>query len=134
MSVIVGVTNVIPFFGPFIGAIPSSILILLASPMQGLQFILFVIALQQLDGNVIGPAVLGDKTGLSSLWVIIAILVGGGFFGFVGMFFGVPVCACIYSAVTFYVECRLQKKSMPVTTECYASDLPRENEDLQEKK
>ena len=134
VSVIVGVTNVIPFFGPFLGAIPSSILILLASPMKGLYFILFVIALQQLDGNIIGPKILGDSTGLSSLWVIIAILVGGGFFGFVGMFFAVPVFGCIYSAVTFYVETRLRKKSMPVATECYVSDMPAEADDSQEKK
>ena len=119
VSVIVGATNVIPFFGPFLGAIPSIFLILLVSPLQALYFALFVLALQQLDGNVIGPMILGDKTGLSSLWVIIAILVGGHFFGVVGMFFGVPVCACLYSAITFYVEMRLQKKGLPVDTKYY---------------
>ena len=122
VSVIVGVTNVIPFFGPFLGAIPSTFLILLASPMKAVYFVIFVLALQQLDGNVIGPKILGDKTGLSSLWVIIAILVGGSFFGLAGMFFGVPVCACLYSLVTFIVEARLKKKALPIDTEAYAED------------
>lgn len=121
VSVIVGVTNVIPFFGPFLGAIPSTFLIILADPLKGLYFVLFVLALQQLDGNVIGPKILGDKTGLSSLWVIIAILVGGSFFGIPGMFFGVPVCACLYSAASFFIESRLRKKCLPLSTEAYGS-------------
>ena len=119
VSVIVGVTNVIPFFGPFLGAIPSTFLILLVSPLKALYFVLFVLALQQLDGNVIGPKILGDKTGLSSLWVIIAILVGGSFFGIPGMFFGVPVCACFYSAVNFLVESRLRRKGLPLEDTAY---------------
>ena len=119
VSVIVGATNVIPFFGPFLGAIPSAVLILLASPVKMLYFVAFIVFLQQLDGNVIGPAILGDKTGLSSLWVISAILVGGSFFGVLGMFFGVPVFACLYSAVTFYVETCLRKKDLPVETDAY---------------
>ena len=121
VSVIVGVTNVIPFFGPFLGAIPSTFLIILADPLKGLYFVLFVLALQQLDGNVIGPKILGDKTGLSSLWVIIAILVGGSFFGIPGMFFGVPVCACLYSAASFFIESRLRRKCLPLSTEAYGS-------------
>ena len=129
VSVIVGVTNVIPFFGPFLGAIPSAILILLASPVKMLYFALFVLFLQQLDGNVIGPAILGDKTGLSSLWVIAAILVGGSFFGVLGMFFGVPVFACIYSAITFYVETCLRRKDLPVETEAYMAGDPETYED-----
>ena len=112
VSVFVGVTNIIPFFGPFLGAIPSAFLSLLVSPRQALYFVIFVLALQQLDGNVIGPKILGNTTGLSSLWVIIAILVGGGFFGIVGMFFGVPVCACLNSLVNFFVEARLRKKGL----------------------
>ena len=124
VSVIVGVTNVIPFFGPFLGAIPSTFLILLASPRKALYFVLFVLALQQLDGNFIGPKILGDKTGLPSLWVIIAILVGGSFFGLAGMFFGVPVCACLYSAITFFLEVRLEKKNLPRETEAYTADQP----------
>ena len=124
VSVIVGVTNVIPFFGPFLGAIPSTFLILLASPRKALYFVIFVLALQQLDGNIIGPKILGDKTGLSSLWVIFAILVGGSFFGVAGMFFGVPVCACVYSAWDFYVNARLRKKHLPLETESYAGPQP----------
>jgi predicted PurR-regulated permease PerM len=121
VSVIVGATNVIPFFGPFLGAIPSTFLILLVSPMKAVYFVIFVLALQQLDGNVIGPKILGDKTGLSSLWVIIAILIGGSFFGLAGMFFGVPVCACLYSLVTFLVELRLKEKGLPLETAAYSS-------------
>ena len=126
VSVIVGVTNIIPFFGPFLGAIPSFFLILLVNPIQSLYFLLFVLALQQLDGNVIGPKILGDSTGLSSLWVIIAILVGGSFFGVAGMFFGVPVCACLYSLVAFLVDRRLAEKDLPVETERYTAPLPSE--------
>ena len=124
VSVIVGVTNIIPFFGPFLGAIPSFFLILLVNPIQSLYFLLFVLALQQLDGNVIGPKILGDSTGLSSLWVIIAILVGGSFFGVAGMFFGVPVCACLYSLVAFLVDRRLAEKDLPVETGHYTAPLP----------
>jgi predicted PurR-regulated permease PerM len=125
ISVIVGVTNVIPFFGPFLGAIPSTFLILLVSPMQAVYFVIFVLALQQVDGNIIGPKILGDKTGLSSLWVITAILVGGGFFGVKGMFFGVPVFACIRCFLDFVIEVRLRKKNLPVQTEAYSTGSPR---------
>ena len=125
ISVIVGVTNIIPFFGPFLGAIPSTFLILLVSPMKAVYFVIFVLALQQLDGNVIGPKILGDKTGLSSLWVIIAILVGGSFFGLAGMFFGVPVCACLYSLADFLVEARLKEKDLPLDTAAYGPDGPK---------
>lgn len=121
VSVFVGVTNIIPFFGPFLGAIPSTFLILLVSPRQALYFVIFVLALQQLDGNVIGPKILGNTTGLSSLWVIIAILVGGGFFGVVGMFFGVPVCACLNSLINFFVDARLRKKGLPTDSGDYAA-------------
>ena len=119
VSVVVGVTNVIPFFGPFLGAIPSVILIFLASPIKAVYFLIFILALQQLDGNVIGPKILGDKTGLSSLWVIIAILIGGSFFGFKGMFFGVPVCACLYSLFTFWMKRRLARRGLPMESEAY---------------
>ena len=129
VSVIVGVTNIIPFFGPFLGAVPSLFLILLADPMKALYFLLFILALQQVDGNIIGPLILGDKTGLSSLWVIAAILVGGSFFGLAGMFFGVPVCACLYSAVSFLVDVRLRKKGLPVDTASYMKAAPEAPED-----
>ena len=121
IAVVVGVTNIIPFFGPFLGAIPSTFLILLVSPRQALYFVVFVLALQQLDGNVIGPKILGNTTGLSSLWVIIAILVGGGFFGIAGMFFGVPVCACLNSLVNFFVEARLREKGLSPDSGDYAA-------------
>ena len=120
ISVFIGVTNIIPFFGPFLGAIPSVFLILLVSPMQALYFTVFVLALQQLDGNIIGPKILGDQTGMSSLWVIIAILVGGSFFGVAGMFFGVPVCACLRYAGEFIVEKRLEERSLPTDLTSYA--------------
>ena len=110
VSVVVGVTNVIPFFGPFLGAVPSAFLILLVSPKQCLVFVIFIVILQQFDGNILGPKILGDSTGLSSFWVIVAILVGGGFAGVAGMFLGVPVFACIYSGVKYFVQLRLAKK------------------------
>ena len=132
VSVIVGVTNIIPFFGPFLGAIPSTFLILLVSPIKALYFLIFVLALQQLDGNVIGPKILGGTTGLSSLWVIIAILVGGSFFGIPGMFFGVPVCACLYSAVGFLMDVRLRKRNLPLDTDAYTTDTPGAAPDCQQ--
>lgn len=119
VSVIVGVTNVIPFFGPFIGAIPSAVLILLVDPIKGLYFVIFVVLLQQLDGNVIGPKILGDSTGLSSFWVIFSILVSGGLFGFVGMIVGVPTFALIYYIVKMYIQQRLEQKKLPTDTACY---------------
>lgn len=126
VSVFVGVTNIIPFFGPFLGAIPSVFLILLVSPLKALYFVILILILQQIDGNLIGPKILGDQTGLSSLWVIVAILVGGSFFGIPGMFFGVPVCACLYSFVNFLVEARLKKKNLPVETEQYSPRLQKD--------
>ena len=99
VSVIIGVTNVIPFFGPFIGAIPATLLILIQSPIKALWFVLFVLVLQQLDGNIIGPKILGNTTGLSSFWVLFAILLFGGLWGFVGMIVGVPLFAVIYDVI-----------------------------------
>ena len=99
VSVIIGVTNIIPFFGPFIGAIPATLLILIQNPIKALWFILFVLVLQQLDGNIIGPKILGNTTGLSSFWVLFAILLFGGLWGFVGMIVGVPLFAVIYDVI-----------------------------------
>jgi len=99
ISVIVGVTNIIPFFGPFIGAIPCALLLLLDNPMHALMFLIFVIILQQLDGNVIGPKILGDSTGLSALWVMFGILLFGGLWGILGMLIGVPLMAVIYDII-----------------------------------
>ena len=103
VSVIIGVTNVIPFFGPFIGAIPSTLLILIQNPIKALWFVLFVLVLQQVDGNIIGPKILGNTTGLSSFWVLFAILLFGGLWGFVGMIIGVPLFAVIYDVLKKFV-------------------------------
>ncbi len=130
VSVIVGVTNIIPFFGPFLGAIPSLFLILLDSPIKALYFLVFIFALQQVDGNIIGPKILGGQTGLSSLWVIIAILVGGSFFGVAGMFFAVPVFACFNTFVDFWMNCRLKKRGMPAEVSAYWEGAPRPKRDL----
>lgn len=119
VSVIVGVTNVIPFFGPYIGAIPSAILIFLADPIKGFYFLVFILALQQLDGNFIGPKILGNSTGLTSFWVIFAILFGGGMFGFMGMLLGVPTFAVIYYIIHLAVNGRLKNKNLPEESEYY---------------
>ncbi len=109
VSVIIGVTNVIPFFGPFIGAVPATLFILIQDPIKALWFILFVLVLQQLDGNVIGPKILGNTTGLSSFWVLFAILLFGGLWGFVGMIIGVPLFAVIYDIIKKLVFFGLRK-------------------------
>ena len=119
VSVIVGATNVIPFFGPYIGAIPSAILILLEDPVKGIYFIIFILILQQIDGNLIGPKILGNSTGLTAFWVVFAILLGGGLFGFVGMLLGVPTFAVIYYIIQMLVNNRLEKKELPIESDCY---------------
>ena len=119
VSVIVGVTNIIPFFGPYLGAIPCILLILLVDPIKGLYFILMILLLQQFDGNILGPKILGESTGLSSFMVIVAILVGGGLFGVVGMLVGVPVAAVIYAGVEKLLTLSLQKKKVPTQEESY---------------
>ena len=119
ISIIIGITNIIPFFGPFIGAIPSGLLILIIDPIKSVWFFIFILALQQFDGNVLGPKILGDCTGLSSFWVIFSILLFGGLFGFVGMFIAVPVFAVIYSLIKVFVEYRLETKKFPTDTEIY---------------
>ncbi len=124
VSLIVGVTNVIPYFGPFMGAIPSAFLILLDDPLKCLYFCIFILALQQFDGNILGPRILGETLGLSSFWVIVAILLGGGLFGVPGMFLGAPVFACIYTAIRTISANRLQKKGLPPDTESYYCDKP----------
>lgn len=121
VSVIVGVTNVIPFFGPYLGAIPSAILIMLASPIQGVYFIIFIVILQQFDGNILGPAILGESTGLSSFWVVFSILVGGGIFGILGMIIGVPAFAVIFYVFRRTVNHILRKKELPLSSEEYIS-------------
>lgn len=119
VSVFVGVTNVIPYFGPFIGAIPSTILIMIVDPIKGLYFIIFILLLQQLDGNVIGPTILGDSTGLSAFWVVFSILLFGGLFGVVGMIIGVPTFAVFYYIVNLFITQKLEKKHLPTETSSY---------------
>ena len=126
VSAIVGITNVIPFFGPFIGAVPSTILIMIEDPIKGLWFILFILALQQLDGNVIGPAILGDKTGLSSFWVLFAIILFGGIWGVWGMIICVPLFAVIYDTIKRLVRRGLIKKGQVEVWEQYKADYPDE--------
>lgn len=119
ISVVVGVTNIIPFFGPFIGAIPSAFLLLVAAPKQVIPFVIFIIILQQFDGNILGPKILGDSTGLSPFWVMFAIFIGGGMFGFAGMVLGVPIFAVIYSLTRDFVSYLLNKKGLSPNTEDY---------------
>lgn len=114
ISVIVGITNVIPYFGPFIGAIPSFFIIVIERPLGALVFLAFVVALQQFDGNILGPKILGDSTGLSAFWVIFSITLFGGLYGFVGMFLGVPVFSVIFMLLTRLVRSRLVKRGMPL--------------------
>ena len=119
ISVVVGVTNIIPFFGPFIGAIPSAILIWCVAPMQALYFIIFVLILQQFDGNLLGPKILGNSVGVSSFMVLVAILIGGGLFGFIGMIIGVPLCAILTSVIQAYILQRIANKDLPGEIEAY---------------
>ena len=119
VSVIVGVTNIIPFFGPYIGAIPSTILVLMIDPLKALYFVIIILILQQLDGNVIGPKILGDSTGLSSFWVIFAITVFGGMFGVAGWILGVPTFGVLYALVKYKINRTLRHKDMPQDTASY---------------
>lgn len=128
ISVIIGVTNVIPFFGPFIGAIPSSLLILIIEPSKVIWLLIFILLLQQFDGNILGPKILGESTGLSAFWVIFAILLGGGLFGFAGMLIGVPTFAVIYSLIKVWIDNRLNKKGLPVNNKYYTQDKFQETE------
>lgn len=119
VSVIVGITNVIPFFGPFIGAVPSFIIILFVDPIKALWFLVIVLIVQQIDGNIIGPKILGDSVGLSAFWILFAILVAGEFLGLVGMVIGVPLFAIFYSLVKEFIENKLKKKGLETETKDY---------------
>ena len=119
IAVIVGVTNIIPFFGPFIGAIPSFVIIVLQDPMKGIYFLIFIVILQQIDGNIIGPKILGDSTGLSSFWVVFAIMVFGGLWGFPGMLLGVPIMAVIYYIAQRSISYFLRKRGLSDQTSEY---------------
>jgi predicted PurR-regulated permease PerM len=121
VSVIIGVTNIIPFFGPLIGAIPSAFIILLVDPVKCLIFIIFIVILQQVDGNIIGPKILGSSIGINGFWVMFSIILGAGLFSFWGMLLGVPVFVVIYTGITILVERKLKKRSLPVDPEDYAN-------------
>ncbi len=121
VSVIVGVTNIIPFFGPFIGAIPSALLILTVSPVQCFYFVIFIIVLQQFDGNVLGPRIISDSVGISSFWAMFSIIFFGGLFGFMGMIIGVPLWALILSLVAALCKYSLERKALPVDSAAYAN-------------
>ena len=131
ISTIVGVTNVIPFFGPFIGAIPSALLLFISAPSQTLPFILMILVLQQFDGNILGPHILGDSTGLPAVWVMFAIFLGGGLFGFPGMVLGVPLFAVIYSFTEEIIEALLRRKGLPEATDAYYLPDKNKNETMQ---
>ena len=121
VSFIIGVTNVIPFFGPFIGAVPTILLVLIQSPIHALYLAIFILVLQQVDGNIIGPKILGDSTGLSAFWILTSISIAGGLFGFFGMLLGVPVFAVIYYIVQQIVKYRMEKKNLSSDTEEYVT-------------
>lgn len=126
VSVIVGVTNMIPYFGPFIGAIPGAILMLLDGPIKCLVFLIMILCLQQFDGNILGPRILGDSTGLKPIWIIFAITVGGAIGGVLGMFLGVPIVAVIAYLINTFEDYRLKKQDL--SPELAASLMPQENQ------
>lgn len=119
ISVIVGVTNVIPFFGPYFGAVPSALIVLTVSPVKCIYFLLFILVLQQFDGNFLGPKILGNSTGLSSFWVLFSILLFGGLFGFVGMIIGVPAFAVIYDLIGKMANRLLRERNLTTDTGTY---------------
>lgn len=124
IAVIMFVFNLIPFIGPFIGCVPCVLLLLLSdSPIMALWFVIFIIILQNVDGNIIAPWILGDSTGLPAVWILIAILIGGGLFGILGMFLGVPVCAVVYMLFKDYVEGRLKKRELSPHTDDYVGNV-----------
>lgn len=116
ISVMFGVMSIIPVFGPIIGAVPGALILILIEPVQALWFVLFIIVLQQFDGNVLGPRILGDSMGLPSLWIMFAIIVGGGYFGLIGMFLGVPIFAVIYIISKQLITQRLEKETIKIKT------------------
>lgn len=126
ISVVIGLTNIIPFFGPIIGAIPCIFITLIVDPLKALYLTIFIVILQQVDGNIIGPKIMGKSTGLSGFWVLFSILLFGGLFGVLGMILGMPIFAIIYSMVSDWVSSRLQKKHLPSETESYMNFVENE--------
>ena len=133
ISVIVGVTNVIPYFGPYIGAVPSALLVLISGPVNCIIFIVFIIILQQFDGNILGPALLADSVGLTGFWVLFSITLFQGFFGFVGILVGVPVFAVIYDMVRRLVMTGLEKHGKTELLQGNAADVPKPDSGRTEK-
>ncbi|MCH5195465.1 MAG: AI-2E family transporter [Oscillospiraceae bacterium] len=120
IAVVMFVFNLIPFVGPIIGAIPCTLLLILSDhPIMALWFLVFVVVLQTIDGNIVGPWILGDQTGLPAVWILVSIIIGGGFFGALGMFLGVPVCAVVYMLIKDFIEGRLKKRKLPQNTNNY---------------
>ena len=122
VSVVIGVTNIIPFFGPFLGAIPTTILIFVvdpAHPLNCVYFVIFILVLQQFDGNILGPKILGNSTGITGFWVIFSITLFGGLFGVLGMIIGVPLFAVLYAMIKSFISASLRKKNMPEGTGSY---------------
>lgn len=131
IAVVIGVTNIIPYFGPFIGAIPCGLIILMYDPKKCLIFLIFILILQQFDGNILGPKILGSSIGLNGFWVIFAITVFSKMLGVIGIFLGVPLFAVIYSAIRTLINKRLEIKHMPVETDYYKkSDYIPEEDDV----
>ena len=121
VSVMIGITNIIPFFGPLIGAVPSALIILMVDPVKCLVFVIFVILLQQLDGNIIGPKILGNSVGINGFWVMFSIIIGAGFFGFWGMVLGVPVFVVIYTIIKESVRRKLLRSDLPTDEASYTN-------------
>jgi predicted PurR-regulated permease PerM len=128
ISVIIGVTNIIPFFGPIIGAIPTVTIVLIADPFMSLVLLIFILILQQFDGNILGPKILGDSIGLSSFWILTAVIIGGGVFGFLGMLLAVPVFACCYMYINRSCTIKLKKNNMAYKTSEYERIVRIDNE------
>ena len=122
ISILVGITNIIPFFGPIIGAVPSGLLILLSEPRKIIPFVIFIVLLQQFDGNILGPKILGDSLGLPMFWTLFAITVGGGAFGFIGMVAFIPLFAALYAFLSDFFAEKLRKKGLPADTASYMTD------------
>ena len=121
IATVIGVTNVIPFFGPIIGLVPCAFLILLVNPLQAFYFVIFILVLQQVDGNVIGPKILGNTVGISGFWVLASITIAASLFGFAGMILGVPVFACLQVLTKYLVDRRLRRRNMPTQAYCYVN-------------
>ena len=124
ISVVIGVTNILPFFGPFIGAIPSILILLIVNPMSALKFAIFILILQQVDGNIIGPKILGDYTGITPLLTMAAIILGSAFFGFVGLLVSVPVCSVLYAILKTVIDRRLTDRGLPTGSDSYVNTPP----------